>query len=80
MKYLSLLFVSIFVFCAQSMENEKPRRDCCYLAQLTKSIVFNLPSAMAYTTAEFAADAMLASLTKLQNIIQLPSDTKQKVE
>lgn len=80
MKYSSVLFVSIFVFSAHSMENEKPRRDCCYLAQLTKNIVLNLPAAMAYTTAEFAVDVTLSGLTKFQKMVQLPGDAKQKVE
>lgn len=80
MKYLSLLFAFIFVFSAQSMENEKPRRDCCYLAQLAKNIVCNLPAAMAYSTAEFAVEATLSGLTKFQKMVQLPGDAKQKVE
>lgn len=80
MKYLSFLLASILVFSAHSMENKKTRRDCCYLAHLTKNIVSNLPAATAYTVAEYTADATIYSLAKLQKMIELPQDTKQKME
>lgn len=80
MKYLSILFASIFVFSAQSMENKKSCRDCCYLAQLTKNIVSNLPAATIYTAIEYTADTTIYSLNKLQRMVDFPQDTKQKTE
>lgn len=77
MKYKSLLWASFFVLSVQPMEN-KSRRDCCYLAALTKNIMCNVPGAMVYTSVEFAANATIAALTKLQTILEVPQDIKQK--
>lgn len=80
MKYLSFVLVSFFVFETQSMENKKPRRDCCYLAEITKNIMWNVPGAIVYTGAEYAANTTIFTLSKLQTILEVSQDTKQKDE
>lgn len=80
MKYISFFFIFSLVFSDHAMENNKQRRDCCYLAGLIKNIACNAPGALAYSTIEYSANVTLNTLTKLQNILQLPEETKQKFE
>lgn len=81
MKYLSLVFVLFYVFSLSAMYEEKPRRDCCYLAGLAKNILVNAPGAAFYSSEEYAHNLVISGLGKLQKILEVSSDTpKQKTE
>ncbi|CAN5128994.1 hypothetical protein BH09DEP1_BH09DEP1_2340 [soil metagenome] len=80
MKYLSALLSLIFVFSISAMQ-EKPRRDCCYLAGLAKNSVSNAPGALFYTGEEYIIKATISSLDKVQKIFVLTENAaKQKSE